>query len=305
MIPATNGCKRGDAMPAGLATYPRRRPFFANRFCRLLTKVCLANQVGPEACFLLVTIAMTEDAKSYRGPVTFWNEQLMAVLGINNVKSLIRVRNKAIEAGWLHYDQGGKGVVGKYWVTIPPDFEGMDDTPVDENMAEYQSVSHGKNDTERAGEGQEKGRESGMDTSGKVATILPLPNPLPNTPLNPPQAGGGVSKPRAPKAEHPHFAAFWSAYPRKTAKPAASTAFARIDPDDATFAAMLAALDRQRRSADWCKDGGRFIPHPATWLNQRRWEDMPPEVSRPATPTVSSTGLPYEPYENFIPKSGA
>ena len=103
-----------------------------------------------------------------------------------------------------------------------------------------------------------------------------------NTPQ--PPDGGGVSKSKTAKAEHTHFAAFWTAYPRKTAKPAASTAFARIDPDDATFAAMLAALDRQRRSADWCKDGGRFIPHPATWLNQRRWEDQLPEVSKPQTP---------------------
>ncbi len=101
-----------------------------------------------------------------------------------------------------------------------------------------------------------------------------------NTPR--PPVGGSVEKPvRAakPKDEHRHFAAFWTAYPRKTAKPAAITAFARIDPDDATFAAMLAALDRQRRSPDWCKDDGRFIPHPATWLNQRRWEDLPPEVA--------------------------
>lgn len=125
-----------------------------------------------------------------------------------------------------------------------------------------------------------------------------------NTPL--PPVGGSVEKParvRKPRDEHRHFVAFWAAYPRKTAKPAASTAFARIDPDDATFAAMLAALDRQRKSADWCKDGGRFIPHPATWLNQRRWEDQPPELSRPTTPTVSSNGTPYEPYENFIPRS--
>jgi hypothetical protein len=28
-------------------------------------------------------------------------------------------------------------------------------------------------------------------------------------------------------------------------------------------------------SAEWTKDGGQFIPHPATWLNQKRWEDEP------------------------------
>lgn len=130
-----------------------------------------------------------------------------------------------------------------------------------------------------------------------------------NTPQ--PPVGGSVGKPAKtpkppkPKAEHPHFAAFWAAYPRKTAKPTASTAFDRINPDDATFASMLAALERQRHSPDWCKEGGRFIPHPATWLNQRRWEDQPPEIGTTATPTLSSNSTPYEPYENFIPKPRA
>lgn len=126
-----------------------------------------------------------------------------------------------------------------------------------------------------------------------------------NTPL--PPVGGSVEKPartRKPKDEHPHFAAFWSAYPRKTAKPNAMTAFARLDPDADTLAAILAALDVQRRSVDWCKDGGRYIPHPATWLNARRWEDQMPEVRPPAVPTMSSNSTPYEPYENFIPKHG-
>lgn len=71
----------------------------------------------------------------------------------------------------------------------------------------------------------------------------------------------------------PGFDAFWSAYPRKIAKPSAAQAFTRLKVDEATLAAMLAAIATQSASADWLKDGGRFVPHPATWLNNRRWED--------------------------------
>jgi hypothetical protein len=298
-------------MTAAPATYKRRPPFFANRFCRLVTKVCLANQIGPEACFLLVTVVMTEDAKSYRSGVTFWNEQLFPLVGLSNVKALARVRDKAVESGWLHYEPGGKGRPGVYWVTIPDEYIGMDDKPADENREEYMPTLLVENDL---ASGQQSGRKVGTEAGEKrersgreVGNILPLPNPLPKDPPYPPQAGGAsaTKPPRYQRAEHRHFAAFWTAYPRKTAKPKASESFSRIDPDDATFAAMLAALDRQRRSPDWCKDDGRFIPHPATWLNQRRWEDLPPEVGKPASPVVSSTGTPYEPYENFIPKPGA
>lgn len=68
------------------------------------------------------------------------------------------------------------------------------------------------------------------------------------------------------------FASFWSIYPKKTAKPAAAKAFksARINghlPD------VLTDIENRAQSADWRKEGGKYIPHPATYLNQRRWED--------------------------------
>lgn len=75
------------------------------------------------------------------------------------------------------------------------------------------------------------------------------------------------------------FEEFWSAYPRKTAKPKAAKAFARLAPDAELRGRILAAVSAAKASADWQKDGGRFIPHPATWLNDCRWEDESPSVS--------------------------
>lgn len=70
------------------------------------------------------------------------------------------------------------------------------------------------------------------------------------------------------------FDRFWSAYPRKTAKQNALKAFHKLNVTEALLTEMLAALDWQRQSKEWQKDGGQFIPHPATWLNGRRWEDL-------------------------------
>ncbi len=69
------------------------------------------------------------------------------------------------------------------------------------------------------------------------------------------------------------FAAFWRAYPRKAARARAEAAFAKIAPDEELLARMLKAIDQQRRTQEWKKEQGRFIPYPATWLTQRRWED--------------------------------
>ena len=41
---------------------------------------------------------------------------------------------------------------------------------------------------------------------------------------------------------------------------------------------VLAALEAWRNSPEWLKDGGRYIPHPATWLNRGGWEDELPAV---------------------------
>jgi hypothetical protein len=68
------------------------------------------------------------------------------------------------------------------------------------------------------------------------------------------------------------FDHFWESYPRRVGKDAARKAFERRS-GDATLEAILAALEAQKASAQWQRDGGRYVPHPATWLNQGRWQD--------------------------------
>ncbi len=71
------------------------------------------------------------------------------------------------------------------------------------------------------------------------------------------------------------FAEFYAAYPNKVAKPAALKAWNKIKPDELTIALIRSALEVAKVSDAWLRDKGQFIPHPATWLNQRRWEDKP------------------------------
>ena len=66
------------------------------------------------------------------------------------------------------------------------------------------------------------------------------------------------------------FEKFWAAYPRKVAKPNALKAWraAKVNPEF-----VMDGLAKFTASDDWLRDGGKYVPHPATWLNQRRWED--------------------------------
>ena len=76
------------------------------------------------------------------------------------------------------------------------------------------------------------------------------------------------------------FVAFWEAYPKKKAKADAHARWMKMKPSRALLQIMLTALEEQKKSKEWTKDGGQYIPYPATWLHRGQWED---EVSEGAS----------------------
>lgn len=80
------------------------------------------------------------------------------------------------------------------------------------------------------------------------------------------------------------FDAFWAAYPRRVGKQDAHKAWTKlkIDSNPELQAEILAAIEKQLQGADWRKDDGQFIPHPATWLRAGRWlDEVRPYVAPP------------------------
>jgi hypothetical protein len=76
------------------------------------------------------------------------------------------------------------------------------------------------------------------------------------------------------------FDAFWRVYPRKVGKSDARKVWQKLAPDAALEAVILAAVEQHKQSRQWRKDGGDYIPHPATWLNRGRWEDELPSAAQ-------------------------
>lgn len=98
-----------------------------------------------------------------------------------------------------------------------------------------------------------------------------------NPPIVPPGDGDECAENGAAQSTYPAaFERFWNAYPRKTGKGKALDAWKKLKKGAGLLPAMLKALEWQRESDQWQRDGGQYIPYPATWLNQRRWEDDPP-----------------------------
>lgn len=78
------------------------------------------------------------------------------------------------------------------------------------------------------------------------------------------------------------FALFWKAYPKHQAKIAAIKAFSN-QKINGELPAIISDIESKKLSDSWRKDGGKYIPNPATYLNQRRWEDesAPSETVNP------------------------
>jgi hypothetical protein len=89
------------------------------------------------------------------------------------------------------------------------------------------------------------------------------------------------------------FDQFWRAYPRRMGKANARKAFEKAIKQGATLGEMLDALKWQCQQPGWLKDGGSFIPYPASWLNAERWHDEPFEAPQISERTARTLGAIY------------
>lgn len=97
--------------------------------------------------------------------------------------------------------------------------------------------------------------------------------------------------PKPPKKDYDFrlFDIFWQAYPRKTAKDAARKAWVKLNPKGELFERIMDGLNRSVQFDRGFRDP-QYTPHPATWLNGKRWEDKF-ELPKPSTPPPRNTAF--------------
>jgi len=80
-------------------------------------------------------------------------------------------------------------------------------------------------------------------------------------------------KEKEKELEQDLFERFWAVYPRKVGKKDAVKAWNKLKPDEALTNQIIEGVERWKLSTQWTKDGGQYIPYPATFLNGERWKD--------------------------------
>lgn len=78
---------------------------------------------------------------------------------------------------------------------------------------------------------------------------------------------------RAPFYSDPNFQGFWDAYPLKRGKGDAWKSWEGLGGSEDLAAQILKSVSAYKGSRDWTKDGGRYVPYPATFLNRRMFDD--------------------------------
>ena len=72
----------------------------------------------------------------------------------------------------------------------------------------------------------------------------------------------------------PGFCSFWSLYPKRVGKDKAYATWTTGHCEEISEAILKAVREQ---NGYLIREGGKFIPLPATWLNQGRWKDEPPK----------------------------
>lgn len=127
--------------------------------------------------------------------------------------------------------------------------------------------------------------------SYQAPATSPPPEPKPAA-TSVPRAATKPAPNAAPENPAAAFERFWAAWPKKVAKAEAQKAWGQLIRDRKLppVGVLVAAIEAQRRTRQWLKDEGRYIPHPATWLRRAQWNDELPQL--PSATECDRFGIP-------------
>lgn len=82
-----------------------------------------------------------------------------------------------------------------------------------------------------------------------------------------------TKKVRTKKAFEHDFDLFWSEYPKKKSKQTAKKAFEKNHKAMPDINSLIKIIHKLKESKEWAKEGGQYIPYPASWINAHGWDD--------------------------------
>ena len=171
---------------------------------------------------------------------------------------------KAMRAVWL-YENGMElpELSGMAWMLFTTIRRDLDRAHAISQVRSENGAKGGKSKAEASDEEAPVSKEEANSSKPSLHKTLYIDKDItPPTPLGGDEGGGTP------------FERFWEAYPKKVRKAAARRAWKAIKPDEDLTQTILKAIELAKASPQWTKSGGRFIPDPSRWIEEKRWEDQ-------------------------------
>jgi uncharacterized protein YdaU (DUF1376 family) len=153
------------------------------------------------------------------------------------------------------------------------------------------SSKGGRNRAENEREYKENNYLDSSEGVIPLSSSSPSPSPSP-TQLEEKEPKGSKKKPEnkneIPENIYDEFCEFWKIAEKKVGKGAAEKAYMKAREFEAKENINPAWIAANRKWKTLAENEKRFIPHPSTWLNEKRWED-----EFQLEPEKPKTGIPF------------
>ena len=261
----------------------------------------------PDALRLLLLI---QDRARYNDD---WNplnlEKRQAVLGFSDVSAwkwterrYRTAKNDLLKAGACDFQGDRRGTI----VTLSDNVAYVSDPPKNDGQSDGQSDGQATDERRTPDGPPTDGRRLTKKLRSKEGEEGEEESPCSPPPGDgPPLAlAGDESKPRAKRRSawtrkqleaeayeaYPGFRAWWAAYPNGAGKRKAFEAWVKLGLEFLDPEPLFKVLTLQKKTPQWQEEGGKFVPHGSTYLNQRMFEDDVLEKKDAATSKVDFSG---------------
>lgn len=179
-----------------------------------------------------------------------------------------KLANALIRAGWIDEKDNGTLEIHDWY-----EYAGK---LIDQRQAEKERSQRRRAAAAASADGTENDQQAtdGQPQDGPKATggksRVEKSRKRENTPPTPSNEGAETAE-KSPVEVR--FSEFWSSYPKKVGKQHALKAWSKIRPTAELHEKIMQAVEAQKRSEQWRRDNGRYIPNPATWLNGGYWDN--------------------------------
>lgn len=234
-----------------------------------------------------LALALADNAHQ-DGTHIFVSVETMAQKSRQSVRAVQNHLRNMLACGWLCVTRGGggRGRYAEYHIS-PAWLNGAELAPF---ISPPKVPKEQANGADSAGfDAAERVQNDALKGADSCTPYITERTLLPPTPL----AGGVPGKKPKPEAGTlaPGFDAIAAEYPRRAGIEAARRVWNELRPDAQLQAEMARALRAWIPSAEWQREGGRFIPKFGKWLRDQRWLDAP---GMAADQPASSPVLPRE-----------